>query len=231
MIENVTTEPSVVRENQNFKIKVKVTDYNTETEKGESLTLENTKANGKMKFVLNGQSSQEVIPAVAGTTVTGTDISINDYDDTKESKFTEFAGDTFQQTYQGYNLLSGDTSYSNSNTDTRTNVVLQLWLGTSTNAQASLIASTNIYGATVYSYTFTPEQDYTRFRIKHSGGTTDLSKTFNIDLQANITYRVRINITGANPSVQNGFSYNDVMITQGTEAKDYEPYVRRNSKS
>ena len=58
MIESVTTEPPVIREGENFKIKVKVTEYNTETAEGEELTLQNTKENGKIKFDFKGNTEQ-----------------------------------------------------------------------------------------------------------------------------------------------------------------------------
>lgn len=84
MIESVTTDPTKVRAGQDFKIKVKVTDYNTTTDEGEDLSIQNTKENGKMKFELCGQTQQTVIPADPGTTIEGTgEITATDVDSSK----------------------------------------------------------------------------------------------------------------------------------------------------
>ena len=123
MIESVTTEPTIIKENENFKIKVKVTEYNTETAEGKSITLNNTKENGKIKFQFDGQTSQEVIEAVAGTEVSGTDLTISDYDSSKESKFTKFSGDTFQQTYTGKNLYSSQLELNGISGQTGENII------------------------------------------------------------------------------------------------------------
>ena len=70
--------------------------------------------NGKMIIQPNGNATQEVIPAEAGTTVSGTDIAINDYNDSKESEFETLDANTFQQTYTGKNKWSLNSSYSTS---------------------------------------------------------------------------------------------------------------------
>ena len=50
----------------------------------------------KAELELAGNTYQEVIEAVAGTEVSGTNIEIADYDSTKEHKFTKFSGNTVQ---------------------------------------------------------------------------------------------------------------------------------------
>lgn len=58
MIEQITTEPTKIRAGESFKIKVKVTEYNTDTSQGEDLTLVNSKENGKTKFTFKGNTEQ-----------------------------------------------------------------------------------------------------------------------------------------------------------------------------
>ena len=82
MIEQITTEPTKIRAGESFKIKVKVTEYNTDTSQGEDLTLVNSKENGKTKFT--------------------------------------FKGNTFQQTYQGKNLIDWSTPDSTTSNTTYT---------------------------------------------------------------------------------------------------------------
>lgn len=75
-----------------------------DTETGTSVDISGG-AYWKVGITPKGNTSQEVIEGVTGTEVTGTDITISDYDETKESKFTKFSGDTFQQTYTGKNIF------------------------------------------------------------------------------------------------------------------------------
>ena len=77
----------------------------TATETGTSIDTDDS-AYWRAGLELGGNTSQEVIAEVTGTEVDGTTITINDYDTTKEHKFTKFSGDTFQQTYTGKNLLN-----------------------------------------------------------------------------------------------------------------------------
>ena len=158
-------------------------------------------------------------------TATGTNVTLNGTGDLKMK--VDVGGNSTQVQYEGYNKLEGDTSYINTNIDSRTKLSLELWLSNSTvgSQDQKILKATTISSVGRYYYIFTPDSNTVGIVIKHNGAQTDLRKIFSIELQSGITYTISLDITGVEPSIKGGFSFDDVMIYDGTIEKLYEPYV------
>ena len=158
-------------------------------------------------------------------TAMGTNVTLNGAGDLKMK--VDVGGNSTQVQYEGYNKLEGDTSYINTNIDSRTKLSLELWLSNSTvgSQDQKILKATTISSVGRYYYIFTPDSNTVGIVIKHNGAQTDLRKIFSIELQSGITYTISLDITGVEPSIKGGFSFDDVMIYDGTIEKLYEPYV------
>lgn len=79
----------------------------TDTDTGETISIDNTGEMSIKSTSLGGNTSQVVIPAESGTNVNATSISINDVNTDKEHTIA-IDGDTYQKTTNGENLLPTD---------------------------------------------------------------------------------------------------------------------------
>lgn len=128
---------------------------------------------------------------------------------------------------QNKNILTEDIDYVSTWHDSKTYLDLYIILGTATIAQAKWIYQGRVDNKGRINARFTAQDDYTRFLIKHNGSTNDLSKTYNFNFKKGIEYTLSLNITGINPTVDGGFSYNEVMIVEGAPT-DYVPHSEQN---
>lgn len=206
---------------------------------------------------LKGNTTQEVIAGVSGTTVSGTDITINDYDSTKESKFETLDGNTFQQTYEGYNLANLDGSsttiygidITNNDDETITldgtmngTVAANLWLTQNTNINNPLAnlndgtwllkiypisGSINTTNATAY-----------LIAIGLDSNNNLLQSMIELNL-ANTTTKT-VNLQGCKYSALKIYAFENVtfdnyrfkvvLAKSDDTSLNWEPYCRRNSK-
>ena len=187
---------------------------------------------------LGGNTSQEVIAEVTGTEVDGTTITINDYDTTKEHKFTKFSGDTYQQTYTGKNKWKPyNYSRNSGNIDWVTSNNGSISANGTANANSfSAIASgitSEFYLLSAGTYILSGATTNLALQVIDSDSnviaTTDNTTiaTFTLSEAKSIQVRGRI---------ENGVQVSNVivypMIRLSSVADDsYEPYVRRTSKS
>ena len=188
------------------------TEYETNTLTGESIDTTDS-AQAKAKINLNGNSYQEVIEAVAGTEVSGTDITISDYDNTKESEFTKFSGDTEQATAilpSGYTQVdyieSSGTQYidtgfkPNQNTRMTTKIYVNSLVGEYNNVGGVRNGNTNQFHIIIVSDRFDARYGTQGSNISYT--TTGL---FNFDFNKNQLY---INNSLANTFTDITFSSN-----------------------
>ena len=116
---------------------------------------------------------------------------------------------------QNKNLLRTDINYVSTYHDTKAYLDLYIILGTASTLNAKFVYQGRVDNTGRIYARFTTTDDYTRFTIKHNGSSNDLSKTYNFNFKNGVEYIISINLTGVNPTVDGGFSYNDVMITTG----------------
>ena len=113
--------------------------------------------------------------------------------------------------------------FTNTATDTRSNVVLVAqaynssgtWLANSTSAYA--------YEAGRYSVVLNAPSGIARLTIKHSGSTKDF--ILRIPFEEVGTFTISVDITSANPTVIGGVVYKNIQVESGSTATSYEPYV------
>lgn len=202
---NVTNIESLQEEND--KLKKIVSQLPQVTGQGTEVTLENTIEATFTKFDVEGNSVQDGSPSPDN------EVPIKS------------AGDngSINEKIQNKNLLVEDINYVSTYHDSKTYLDLYIILGTATNLQAKFIYQSRIDNKGRINATFTAQDDYTRFIIKHNGSTTDLSKIYNFSFKKDVEYTLSLNLTGINPTVDGGFSYNEVMIVEGTST-DYVPH-------
>ena len=124
-------------------------------------------------------------------------------------------------------MLKDGNSYSNTLVDSRTSFVMFIYAGnagTTSSIQNQTIKSTTISTTGQKLYTFTANENYNNIRIKHSGSNRDINVDYECNLIAGKTYTISFNLTGINPSVVGGLSWNSVQVEKGLEATDYVPY-------
>jgi len=215
MIEQIITEPTKIRAGESFKIKAKVTEYNTDTSQGEELTLVNSKENGKTKFT--------------------------------------FKGNTFQQTFDGNQLVDFNAMTPNAGIDSYTFSSNTLVVSNLTGANYPQISQdvadflkanagqTINFNCESYNKSDNSANDVVRIQytllddattrylvLRNNSGTItpqEIPENINTAL-----FCIRPENRGSSTSVANTLTIFKPLLYIGTSEKDYEPYVRRNSK-
>lgn len=193
----------------------------------------------KAGLELTGNTYQEVIEAVAGTEVSGTNIEIADYDSTKEHKFTKFSGNTEQVQYIGKNKFNMTNPVSTQNVTISNNSMTQTEADTATNlnmivreynsntATQNYIFNQTITQNGLYQATFTKTSSFNQIRVGHSRNQKNAWALFNINyLTDDTTYTISFNVK--NCVQANGmYVIENFQIEQNSEATSYEPFVGR----
>jgi len=204
----------------------------------------------KAKMELGGNTYQEVIEAEAGTEVIGTDLTISDYDSTKESKFTKFSGDTFQQTYTGKNLFNKNaTAIYSYGSVTVTPIETGVNVSGVTSGgfklydlgkMSDFIGKTVTFSTTTLSdiiracrFLYCDADGSNRVNIGNEMGSGNTSVTVTIASGDYGEKRLAFRLYTGRPTGETSYSLdvNNMQIEESATATDYEPYVRRNSKS
>lgn len=129
------------------------------------------------------------------------------------------------------NLVLEDVSFSNTQTDSRNYFNLYIYAGfppdTATIQEQTIVSGAIISTIGKKNYTFVANKNYTIMRIRHSGSSRDFRKDFNCNLIAGKTYTISLNITGINPSVVGGLSFNEVQVEEGSTATSYIAHAEK----
>lgn len=124
--------------------------------------------------------------------------------------------------YRGKNLAPTAT-FTNAQTDSKT--FFRPWLQlrkNSTNVATNTFS--DIDSAGTYSFGFTVSEDIDEIRLIHNGTVRNLYPVDVFGTFALGDYVLSAVITGANPSVANGLTFENIMLNAGSQPLPYEPY-------
>jgi len=188
-----------------------------------------------------------------GEEVEGTDIEITDYDIDKESGFSKFKGNTFQQTFDGNQLVDFNAMTPNAGIDSYTFSSNTLVVSNLTGANYPQISQdvadflkanagqTINFSCENYNKSDNSANDVVRIQytllddattrylvLRNNSGTItpqEIPENINTAL-----FCIRPENRGSSTSVANTLTIFKPLLYIGTSEKDYEPYVRRTSK-
>lgn len=244
-------DSQVAQDNEIDALKMIYNILPTDTDTGETISIDNTGEMPIKSIELGGNTSQVVIPGESGTNVNATSISINDADTSKEHYF-ELDGNTYQETTTGKNKygitsVSAKSYSSGLPTGNATNIVVDSYdlnnvsfhciynsyylvllptyqLEPNTSYTLSYTRTNTLVSnasARRWIYSVDNENNYSLIYAYNSGDEGDKTYTFTTTETGKVAIAFGYNNYG------NGCSstINNLMLRLSTESDTYEPYT------